>query len=110
MKGITLEWDNDCRGNSVLLVRKSRGRLTLDEITEALRYEKHGQYCGRYAIMVNASENTCGTGWMDEIEPKGDVVELYQVAGEDDCPVCGKLTPPFEYCPHCGEPWKEEPK
>lgn len=40
---------------------------------------------------------------MDEEEPKGDQWSLYQVEAGEPCPVCGKLAPPFEWCPTCGE-------
>jgi predicted amidophosphoribosyltransferase len=43
---------------------------------------------------------------MDDDEPEGDAVQLYQLGDSDNCPVCGAMLPSFEYCPHCGQPWK----
>ena len=33
---LTAEWDEDTNGRTVLLIRKSRGKITLDELTEFL--------------------------------------------------------------------------
>lgn len=108
-KGVTVKWDYDIRGRMVLAVHKNRGKLTLSEIEEALRYENRGEFNGHYAILLNCSEATCGgSGWGDEVEPKGDDVFLYPLEDGSDCPVCANLTPPFDYCPNCGEPWKQK--
>lgn len=42
-----------------------------------------------------------------EEDQKGDAVDLYQIEDGETCPVCGKYTPPFEYCPNCRTAWKD---
>ena len=104
---ITREYEN---GFSGVCIQKSRGKLTLDEIQEALHYGgTNNQFCGRYVLLFNATENTIGGNglWLEQ-EQKGDSVLLYELDESSDCPVCGKLTPPYEYCPNCGERWKSE--
>lgn len=103
-RGITFESDKDTFGNWILRICKSRGKLTLREIADLLLYEDNGKYNGRYAIFINASESACGgSGWDDGSEPKGDFADLYELSAGNDCPVCGKLLPDKDYCPHCGE-------
>ena len=61
-----------------------------------------------YAILLNCSEATVdGGGLYLEKGQKGGVVPLYQIEDGETCPVCGKYTPPFEYCPSCGAGWKD---
>lgn len=107
-RGITFESEKDTFGNWLLLIRKSRGRLALQEIGDLLRYESDGKYQGQYAIIINAAEQTCGgSGWDDGSEPKGDVAELYELGAGENCPVCAKMLPDPNYCPHCGESLRE---
>lgn len=108
-RGITFEWDKNIYGKSVLVIRKARGKLTLSEIEELLRYENRGAYNGRYAILVNCAEATCGgAGWGDETEQRGDTVALCEISANEDCPVCGAMLPEKDYCPHCGESLRTE--
>lgn len=108
-RGITYEWEKNIYGSSVLIIRKSRGKLTLQEIEELLRYERGGIFNGRYAILLNCSEATCGgAGWGDETEPRGDIVELCEVQSEEECPICKAMLPDKDYCPHCGESLRTE--
>lgn len=58
---ISTEWDEDIYGNSLLLVRKNRGKLNLDEVLDAIRYDWRIQ--GHYVMILNATEATCGVGW-----------------------------------------------
>ena len=98
---LTAEWDEDITGRMVLLVRKPRGKITLDELTDFLlrdyRFTNHA-----YAIVIQVKESMCeGSGWGMDEEPKGDVVELYQLEDGDDCPVCGSILV-YQNCPECG--------
>lgn len=107
MKGITVEWGKDFAGNNTLLIMKARGKLTISEIEELLLYEGNGAYSGQWVIHINASESAYGgSGWDDGTAPKGDAIMLLQILEQESCPICGKLTPPFDYCPACGESWK----
>lgn len=107
-RGIEMTWICDDRSRPALQIIKKRGKLTLDEIEDLLRYESSQRYCGHYAIILNCSVETVdGGGLYLEGEQKGDAVDLYQIEDGNTCPVCGKYTPPFEYCPNCGTAWKD---
>lgn len=89
---ISTEWDEDIYGNSLLLVRKNRGKLNLDEVLDAIRYDWRIQ--GHYVMILNATEATCGVGWdLFGEEKKGDEWELYKVEEGEKCPVCNKVSP-----------------
>ena len=107
-RGIEMSWEYDYKNRLVLRIEKKCGKLTLDEIEDLLRYEDGQKWCGHYAILLNCSEATVdGGGLYLEEGQKGDVVPLYQIEYGETCPVCGKYTPPFEYCPNCGAAWKD---
>lgn len=102
-------WDYDMHDNSILVLEKKRGKLSLSEVGDFLRYEKYGSLQGNYVLIIRAGEATCGgSGWMDEEEPKGDQWALYRVEERECCPVCANLTPYYQYCPECGAPLSEE--
>lgn len=108
-RGITFEWEQDFHGNNLLVIRKSRGKLTIREIGDLLLYGGGGLRNGRYAIIINASESAYGgSGWDDGTEPKGDVVELVQLEPFEKCPMCAAMLPDPDYCPECGFPLKQE--
>lgn len=108
-RGISCSWDLDYHDKSVVVVEKKRGKLTLDEIEDALRTYECGMFCGNYVIMLRCGEATCGgSGWDIYDEPKGDTVTLYPADSEEACPVCSKLVPPYQYCPECGSSWDDE--
>lgn len=101
-------WDNSERF-MVLNLKKKRGKISLSEIEDFLRYESGGQYHGHYAIIINAIESTCGgSGWIDDIEPAGDCVTLYPLEEQSYCPCCGKVIPFIDYCPACGADLEKE--
>ncbi len=110
-RGTKATWNSDMHGNTVLTISKQRGKLTLDEIEEILRYEEGQRLCGRYAILLNCSEATVGGNGLWECESNsGDAVDLYPLSEYENCPVCGTCLPPFEYCPNCGVSWKDTSK
>lgn len=107
-QGITITREYNYRDILTVRIQKRRGKLTLNEIEDLLRYEDRQAWCGHYAILLNCSEATLGDcGDFLDGEPKGDVVVLYPVEEGDYCPVCGELAPPFLYCPSCGTSWKD---
>jgi DNA-directed RNA polymerase subunit RPC12/RpoP len=64
-------------------------------------------FCGGWALIVKVREESyIGWGGMDE--PKGDVLELYQIGDGADCPVCAVTYAGVEFCPHCGERIRED--
>lgn len=101
-KGISIESGQSDLGQDVYLIKKSRGKLSVDEITEFLQRENNGFYQGLYIIVVNATESaTGGSGWYPDEPSTGDEVEVFQLVGEEHCPACSRLIPP-DYCPECG--------
>lgn len=102
-------WDYDMYDNSILVLEKKRGKLSLSEVGDFLRYEKSGSFQGNYVLIVRAGEATCGgSGWMDEEEPKGDQWVLYKVEQGEPCPVCSRMAPSIQWCESCGEPLNGE--
>lgn len=107
-RGTEIFWAYDFHDKSIIRIKKRREKLTLEEIEEILRYEERQRFCGNYAIFLNCSEATMGgNGLYFEEDMKGDVVDLYPVEEMEDCPVCGKMLPPFAYCQNCGTAWKD---
>lgn len=108
--GISIHWGQDYKGQTALIIEKARGKLTLDDIQDAILYNPNswGMY-GYYAIVLNCNEGADTPTWGDELEEKqGDVVLLYQVAEGEECPVCGHVAPPYRYCPECGHDLRKE--
>lgn len=103
-RGIKLTLNSDVLGREFVRLEKVRGKFTLDEIEEILRYEDNGRWNGRYTIILKCTQGGDFDGYWGE-EPPGDMVELYRLEDMGNCPVCGKLLPPFEFCPHCGKRW-----
>lgn len=108
-RGITIERSYDRHNVPCVIIRKKRGKLTLNEIEEILRYEDRQQWNGHYAILLNCSESTLeGNGCLELMdEPAGDEVYLYDFADVENCPVCAAALPPVEYCPTCGTSWSD---
>lgn len=106
-RGTTIQWDSDIHGNSVVLIQKRRGHLSIDEIRDILQYEGSGAWNGHYAMLLNCSEGTVSAGGLFLDKPEGDSIELYQLDSGTECPVCGRMLPPFDYCPNCGVNWKD---
>lgn len=96
-RGIRLEYDSE---NGRLFVIKAKGKLTLDEITDAILDARD---YGHYVIILNCNDTVreCA-GWDDDYEPKGDSCALYPIDEYEKCPVCDQVTPLLEYCPECG--------
>ncbi len=107
-KGITVEQEYTESGAMRAIVRKSRGKLTVEEIQDALRESvvESGGGCYHFVVIIKATEDTGYQGWMDD-EDRGDTVELWEIFEGDTCPVCGQLTPPFDNCPNCGVAWRD---
>lgn len=107
-QGITITGNYDWHDRRLITVNKRRGKLTVEEIAEALRYSEDQIYCGHYVIILNCSEATIGgSGYFFDDVPQGDAVDLYPVEEGEYCPVCGKFTPPFDFCPTCGTRWRD---
>lgn len=73
-------WSDEC-GNDTIVIEKRRGRLTLDEVQEAVRehiFDRGGAASenGVYAWLFGVRQDT-EIGSPFEEEPKGDRVEIF---------------------------------
>lgn len=93
---ITIEQKYDYTGKLVYMVRKSRGKLTLEEIQQALR---EAQVEGLAAIMFNLD---CSYNESIEDHVDCDRISVMAFSDYDDCPVCSHLSPIRYRCPECG--------
>ena len=111
-RGITVTREYDRLDRPCVVIRKKRGKLSVDEIEEILRYEDFQQWNGHYVLLLNCTEATLGgNGCWDLLdEQPGDMVRLYEVTASEECPVCQSNLPPFSYCPSCGIPWSDSGK
>lgn len=71
-KGVSCETTYDAAGNWMLIVRKERGKLTLEDIREAAR-EYEEDY---YALILKCMSDDTSQYWEDDL--RGDVAELYR--------------------------------
>lgn len=101
MRGITVEY-NSRKGGDTYTVIKAKGKLTIDEVQEAL-IEKGIEGYAMFGVPVGRDLDS---GWMDEVEPKGDAIDVTITAGWGDCPFCQRLLPPLVWCPKCDSKMK----
>ena len=110
-RGLTVEWE----GDGELVIRKSRGKFTLEEIEETLRYGRDASrnaLCGNYALILRCGEESIGGNGLYDLgfeEPKGDIVRLQLLDDWGNCPVCREMLPPIKYCPHCLKDLSQKP-
>lgn len=71
-KGLSCESTYDAAGNWMLIVRKERGKLSLEDIREAAR-EYEEDY---YALILKCMGDEVSQYWEDDL--CGDVAELYR--------------------------------
>lgn len=70
-KGLSYEPTSDGAGNFVLVVRKERGKLTLEDIREAAKDWEQDYY----ALILKCMDDDMSQYWDDDLE--GDAAELY---------------------------------
>lgn len=98
---LSLEWKDMDR--NILTVRKSRGKITLEELTEF--FHEHNQvnaFDGKivmFMFRVNGDADLYPFGWEDQ---KGDAQDLYILEDEGSCPICSQKMF-VQYCPECGK-------
>ena len=98
---ITFKWDKNYRGNDILIAQKKRGKISITEIREALRGDY--RYQGVWVVIIKAQEDSGYQGWGDIDEPQGDILELYRVVDDDQCPICAATFLGVTHCPQCGD-------
>jgi hypothetical protein len=84
-------------------VRKARGKLSMEEITDALR---EAEMFGGWAVILRVGEDSGYQGWMDE-DTRGDSVFLYELEDGEQCPICASQLV-VNYCPNCGEDLRQK--
>ena len=100
--GIKVEECGDYRDKLCYLITKSRGKLSQDDIIDAMNRE---ELYGNYVLVIKANGEPRGADgcWNGGIEPKGDTAVIYPVDDEfNECPVCG-YDPYKDNCRHCGK-------
>lgn len=102
---LKFEWDEDVHGNSVLLARKARGKISISELQDEMGRDY--RFNGAWAIVFQTREDSY-TGWGGGEELKGDVLELYQINDDEKCPVCAAIYKSVDYCQHCGEKLRDD--
>lgn len=74
-KGIEISCEWDASGHEVTVVRKERGKLTLDEIREAVTSWGDQDY---YGLVLKCIDGDMLQYYEDDL--KGDCVELYRMS------------------------------
>ncbi len=73
-KGIEVEQTWDCSGNYLMVIRKAKGKLTLEDIREAAM-ECEQDY---YGLVIKAIDGDMGQYYDDDL--CGDAAELYRMS------------------------------
>jgi hypothetical protein len=96
-----LKWEDNW-SDRVMIFRKSRGKITLDDLIETmqsqdfLRAHEGALFSWSFRPYSERYDD------MDFGEPTGDTVALNYMEDEDPCPVCSARRY-WQYCPKCGE-------
>lgn len=98
MAKLTWEWTER---TDQIVIRKSKGLLTVDEIMRFLREREQISAFGEGTLCVIAFRlNTdMYSGWEFE-KPEGDSQEVWVLGDESKC-FCGRVLH-TQYCPECG--------
>lgn len=77
-RGTNVTYENDESGRGYYAVTKARGRLTIDEVEDALRECADYDY---YALIVKAFDEDSSQFFLhlDDGEPQGDYVQCYPI-------------------------------
>ena len=99
-----MSWEYADNGTDII-IRKDRGRLTLDDIWEFLhRREQTWAHDGKLAAWIFRVDSDRDASFdMFQGEDTGDSVVLIMVEDDSYCPFCGKNRLFPQYCPGCGE-------
>lgn len=99
------------RDDNEIILRKDKGRLTLDEIfkfmhTRDMISQHEGDLVCWFFRVRSDREPPYMDDWFGD-QDKGDSQALYIVGDQDQCPICGAVE--TLYCPECGWPLVERP-
>lgn len=102
-----LSWEYGDKEDQIV-IRKPKGKLTVQEIQEFMNDRKQLYDFGEGALCVIAwrmkSDNY--SGWDLHVEQQGDAVDMFVLQDSSTC-FCGKVLYP-QYCPECGHHLTEE--
>lgn len=96
-----LSWEYDDNGTDIL-VRKAKGKLTIQELFEFLHQPKQTICFDGCLAVVLFRVNSERDIPMNYEEPEGDVQRVYMLGDDADCPICGRKDMAVQYCPDCG--------
>lgn len=92
---VKLEQTYDIYGKRIIRATKKRGKITIDEIQEAMRKDRiEGVFC----IVFGEG---CDTYQWDGYD-NDDTIDV-QIVEHEGCPICGRDEAIIRYCPNCGE-------
>ena len=81
--------ERDMHRRNMLIITKTRGQLTVEEIEEYL--SRRRELCNRFwMLLIVGREDGGRTGWDSGQDPKGNVAVLYEYADAENCPLCGE--------------------
>ena len=98
---LTWEWGDH---PDEIIVRKSKGRLTLEELHRFFNEREQLLSLGEGNLMLILwrTSSDSYTGWDMGQADEGDSQSIYVLQDGSTC-ICGKTELYQQYCPHCGE-------
>lgn len=100
VKKTTWEWGEH---PDEIIVRKAKGKLTMDEIWDFLQEKEQMDAFGEesLAVILFRIRQRDGGFWEGE-KDEGDAQSVYILQDGSTC-ICGRKELALQYCPHCGE-------
>lgn len=106
-----LSWEWGER-NHEIIIRKEKGKLTLDEIWNFLhKRDQLNAFDGDLAVImfrVSSDRDIPFSLWGRD-ESTGDEQAVIMIEDDMQCPICGKNSLFPQYCPDCGQPIRFPP-
>ena len=97
-KKLTWEWGDH---NGEIIIRKQKGKITMDEIWNFLQEPEQMNAFGEGALAVILFRlRQRSISWFEE-DDEGDAQNVYIIADGDKC-ICGRTELWMQYCPDCG--------
>lgn len=103
-----LSWEWADGAEHSIIVRKKKGRLSLDDIWDFMHtQEMLNAFEGSLVCWIFRPLRDRDSGWFGYEGDEGDAQELIIVQDETRCPICGRNDLFADYCPACGEKLKQ---